>query len=114
MKIGTDRNNIIKQLAQSSGLDHLVKVDMSEEGYFDKNTGTWHKGGVTVRQNDLEKAAFYFKKQFEKCKDSAEPSIREAAKRYLIASEAIKKAIEFNAFVSEDFDDSEAIEAIAE
>lgn len=111
MKAGTDRNNIIKQLAQSSGLDHLVKVDMSEEGYFDSATRTWHRGGVTVRQNDVEKAAFYFMKQYEKCKDSKESSIREAAKRYLIAAEAIKRSIEFDIFNS---DDSEDVEAIAE
>ncbi len=109
MKIGADRNNIIKQLAQSSGLDHLVKVDMSEEGYFDVATGTWHRGGVTYRQNDIEKAAFYFLKQFEKCKDSKEPSIREAAKRYLIAAEAIKKSLE-----NEDFMIEDVAEAIAE
>ncbi len=99
MMNGADRNSIIKQLAQSSGLDHLVKTDMSEEGYFDSGTGTWHSGGVTVRQNDVEKAAFYFRKQFENCSKSPEPSIREAAKRYLIAAEAIKKAIE-NEFFS--------------
>ncbi|SFK43630.1 hypothetical protein SAMN05216390_10196 [Lachnospiraceae bacterium KH1T2] len=98
---GADRNNIIKQLAQSSGLDHLVKVELSEEGYYDSATGTWHSGGVTVRDNDVEKAAFYFRKQFETCRKSTEPSIREAAKRYLIAAEAIKHSIETGVFSME-------------
>ena len=98
----TDRNNIIKQLAHSSGLEHLVKVDINEEEYYDSSTETWHNCGVTVRQRDLKKAVLYFERQFEKCKDSNESSIREAAKRYLIAAKAIQMSIDNELFVSKD------------
>ncbi|SFK47273.1 hypothetical protein SAMN05216390_101252 [Lachnospiraceae bacterium KH1T2] len=90
---GSERNNLIEELARATGLEAQASKKM-QKSHYDPMTGTWYCKGQVIAANEVTEAEDYFLEQYTKCNNSSDSYTKSLARRYLIAAEAIRMQTE--------------------
>ena len=86
----TTHINLIKQLAQSTGM--VDAYDSKYQGaHYDESTGTFYCEGLVIPHNSIENALKFFKRQMNTYKDAAahDKTLLEMYMNYAVATNAI-------------------------